>query len=334
MLPWAVAIAAAASGVLSPVTAQLTPTSADFGDVPPLGIEGTRREFRLPARGRASDDTLMTALSGPDAGSFTVREMACFEVPGPPHCLLRVMFIPTSYGRKVATLIVSGPGGRLGTATVTGNAVYGCGPLHVSCNYAGNFNGSVVWTEGLNSSNSTGGTTTLSVRGSVEIKAGVASCNGSMSERRVTPRMGESQLSAALTGEGIAIVEFGKGTDDDENQTWYSITVVCPRAGATLTSKNYQTGEVQTTRSSPVPEPARMGHGEVSSYKQADSGQRVILKGSTSDVHPDADPANGTQGVISMAWSLARLDQPVPGPMAPPSGRLPFRAAPERSTWP
>jgi hypothetical protein len=303
----------------------MRPATADFGDSPP----GAFRDFTLVAQSRATTDTLTTTLTGPNAGEFTVSAKACYAV-GTPECRLQVMFIPTSYGRKVATLTVSGPGGRIGSATLTGNAVFGCVPLHVPCNYAANYSGTVVWSENLDHANPTGRTDKRSVRGLVTITAGRARCSGPVLEDEVVPREVEHHLNASLAGDGFAIVEFGTGTDDDADQAWYSITVVCPSPGGTSTSKNLQTGE--TSSGTVESTPAKMGFGEVSTYKQAENnGRRLVLKGSYADQHPDADPDNFTTGVFSMSWSLSRIDQPPPGPPPPPPPPPPPEGARDRS---
>lgn len=94
-----------------------------------------------------------------------------------------------------------------------------------------------------------------------------------------TVRGGES-----IRGEGLLVVEWGRGTDDDPDEPWYRIAVACPGAGGLA--------------------PADM-NGSVETYTQPRRSGFAAFEGTVQEAHPDADPDNGVTGTWSLMWSLA-----------------------------
>jgi hypothetical protein len=92
--------------------------------------------------------------------------------------------------------------------------------------------------------------------------------------------------AGAIKGEGLLIVEWGVGTDDDPGMPWYRIAASCPGVDG----------------STPVGADAS----DMDTYKQPRRSGFALLKGSQEEQHPDADPNNGVTGSIRMEWSLSR----------------------------
>ena len=142
-----------------------------------------------------------------------------------------------------------------------------CRMYLVSCNIGYAYSGTFSWTAVVESQ---AGKTTETV--TARVAGGKATCEGVTAD-------------GPVKGEGLVTVETGLGTDDDPAQPWYRIAVACP---------------------GPDGAPARMGGGELSTYKQPLKGGLAVLKGAHEEEHPDSDPVNGVKGTLRLSWALSR----------------------------
>ena len=182
-------------------------------------------------------------------------------------------------------------------------------------NYAPYFTGTFDWTtslsvqgDGINGNIST---STESV--SVGVTAGKANCKGTLNETVSTYDNGKlvskSTTVGTISGPGFVLIEFGVGTDTHTDKPVYRIAVSCPTHNGTITSQSFRPGggtEVEQITA----EPARQGSHEWETYQQLDTTGGQVLKGTTDDPHPDADPANKVTGTVRLTWSLTRIAKP------------------------
>jgi hypothetical protein len=144
-------------------------------------------------------------------------------------------------------------------------------------------------------------------------------CNGSTrSENRTTDARGTNvgNETGRISGQGLLLIQFGTGTDEDRKQPFYRIAVVCPPAR--------RPGDT-------APAVARWGHGEMETFKQPygptnSSGREPVrpdvLRGQMEYESPDADPGNGTTGTEVLTWYFCRGQNCAPpAPPAPPPAK-------------
>jgi hypothetical protein len=150
-----------------------------------------------------------------------------------------------------------------------------CKAYLVPCNIASPYSGTFHWTTVLQSS---AGKTTEDV--TVRILKGKAVCEGSI----VTTD--PSETGGSIKGDGLVVVEWGTGTDDDPKLPWYRVAVACPGMGGSA--------------------PARMDSDHMDTYKQPRRQGFAVFEGSTEEENPDADPDNGVTGTMRITWKLER----------------------------
>ena len=150
-----------------------------------------------------------------------------------------------------------------------------CRAYLVPCNIGGHYSGTFHWVSVLQSSR---GKTTEDV--TVRILHGQAACEGSI----VTTDPLET--GGTIKGDGLVIVEWGTGTDDDPKMPWYRIAVACPGMGGSA--------------------PASMDRDSMETYKQPRQKGFAVFEGSTDEENPDADPDNGVTGTMRINWKLSR----------------------------
>jgi hypothetical protein len=291
------------------VTAAITisPTSHDFGSVARRGIASVH--FTLTVSPVTPGATLRLTITGPDAADFSVNgapnEPDTVDLNNPARCAVSsqgaqcevyVEFRPQSnsvLGPKAARLEAIDSRGNVATAPLKGKVVAAlCEHKVVPCNYAMFYSGTVAWTSGLSGP---GGTESEHVQ--VDVVNGVASCNGSAT----SASLGRTR-TGSITGTGLIAVEF---EETDTSTTGrpspkilvYRVTVACPSPAWPATVDEAATPS----------RPAELGHNEQGSYNQpATGGIGMNLEGSSSIPSPDADPANGITGLVSVRWSLKR----------------------------
>ena len=178
-----------------------------------------------------------------------------------------------------------------------------CKASLVPWNCANLFSGSFDWQSSL-----TGGSgTVVNIQESVTvvIKAGVATCNGTK-KGKITTEDTVTDINLSISGPGLAAVEFGVNTEDDPKGPYYNITIACPTPSGTETNTNRRTGVAETmTVTAKIPK-GFDGEGQQSD-KQPGSEKNTTLQGTRVDDHPDADPANGLSGKITLTWKLTRV---------------------------
>lgn len=115
--------------------------------------------------------------------------------------------------------------------------------------------------------------------------------SGGAPERTVTEfsvrvDKGKAVCEGTTRGPGLFVVEFGRGTDDDPEQSWYRVAVACPGDDgrpANLDSSN-----------------------AFETYKRPGKDQAPKLEGSSDEPAPEVDEVNGVTGTVHLEWSLSR----------------------------
>lgn len=167
----------------------------------------------------------------------------------------------------------------IGTALVFARVAGGapeappCKAYLVPCNIGQHYSGTFHRNSVLESS---GGKTTEDV--TVRIVQGKARCDGSVSSTD------PSQKTGPIQGDGLLVVEWGTGVEDDPALPWYRIAVECPDLEG---------------------HPPEMRGGGLDTYKQPRRKGFAVLEGSHKEENPDADPVNGVTGTVSLEWALS-----------------------------
>ena len=148
-----------------------------------------------------------------------------------------------------------------------------CRPSLVPCNIGHHYSGTFHRVSVLASAS---GKTTEDV--TVRVQHGKAVCEGSIVSTDPSAQMGP------IRGDGLLVVEWGVGTDDDPALPWYRIAVACPGVAGSA--------------------PARV-EDMMETYKQPRRKGFTLLEGASQEESPDADPVNGVTGTVSLQWSLS-----------------------------
>jgi hypothetical protein len=113
----------------SPTKTLAAPTSVQFGNTQGVGITSLQQAVTLQNSGNEAINLSGFAISGPNAGDFSIASNSCPSALGPSlHCTLGVTFTPASTGARSASLTISDdasgspqtiPLGGTGSATQT-----------------------------------------------------------------------------------------------------------------------------------------------------------------------------------------------------------------------
>jgi hypothetical protein len=292
---------AAALGITVAAAITISPASHDFGDAARQGSVWAL--FQLTVSPVTRGDTVRVSITGPDTADFAVGGQpnstqaidptTCPVGSQGSVCDVGVEFHPQSgsiLGPKAATLVVTNRAGTRVTAALKGKVVAAlCQHIVVPCNYAMFYSGTFDWSSGLSGPGGSYSETVL-----VAVTNGVAFCSGTATDAG----NGRSR-TGAITGPGLIAVEFLDEFVDSLriHRLVYRITAACPSPHWPATADEPATPS----------RPAELGHGEQGSYNQPATGLGMKnLVGSSSDTSPDADPANGVTGLVSVRWSLKR----------------------------
>jgi hypothetical protein len=311
----------------------LTPALLDFGRLPvnqsgekSFVLSGTKAMStrgvpKVEVKGRdAADFTVDSSRRGIGGGSVSspapggspanpsplTWQSSCFGTAWALNgsCDYRVIFHPSSVGRKTAQLVIEED--RVTTAaTLTGEGIFSCRPHLVSCNYADNYSGE--YTVRTVDSTLTGRqdrkgrwATTIDVK----IVRGVATCSGVQNdweeEYNGTTLNKRSTVVGTINGPGLFAVEFqGSGTSME-----YKISFACPSATLKTTDIDYLAGTSGTGKMES--EPADWRRGGLAADPQPATKLGVDLIGKQTDLHSDPGNVNDLVGYSTMTWSIKR----------------------------
>lgn len=148
-------------------------------------------------------------------------------------------------------------------------------PCNIGQHYSGTFHQ-------ISTLESPGGKTTEDV--TVRVLQGKARCEGSVVSTDPSAKTG------TIRGDGLFIVEWGVGVEDDPALPWYRIAAECPDLDG---------------------KPPEMRGAGIDTYRQPRRKGFTLLEGSNREESPEADPVNGVTGTVSLEWSLSlQLEAP------------------------
>jgi hypothetical protein len=194
-----------------------------------------------------------------------------------------------------------------------------------TCSEADFYSGTFDWNEELTSEivgRDNRSTSSRKVVVHMVISSGRVQCTGTLSDESKAWTAGklttDARTTGTINGPGLFRIEFDKGgshsimgaaenedVDLDPNQPSYRVAVTCPSPEATHTGG----GETSVTPS----QPARWGSSEErETYDWPGSFTERTLAGRSTYFHPDADPANGVRGTVTLSWSLTKAASPKP----------------------
>lgn len=157
-----------------------------------------------------------------------------------------------------------------------------CRSYLVPCNIGDHYSGTFHRVSTVESSN---GKTTEDV--TVRVLHGKARCEGSIVSTD------PSALVGPIRGDGLFIVEWGVGVENDAALPWYRIAVACPGVNGSS--------------------PARL-EDMMETYQQPRRKGFAVFEGSTQEESPEADPVNGVTGTVSLQWAFPLDGKAAPAP--------------------